>query len=428
MLELSMGTRPSNNPSPRLAYLAYVVREAQNAHLATKSLDEVRSRVLTHVADHNRPAPAKKAPMRASLAFASVALALLALILMRSPNETLTFQVDGKRIDEGSWIAPEGQAPSALQFSDGTQVTVEASSRVHVADVKRSGARVKLERGTLKVAVTHNSDTAWHFIGGPYDVLVTGTKFDMVWDPSTQHLRVAMKEGSVRVTGPDGPRTVVAGQTLDAAAREGTTSVKVESSAAQPNEPSSSPAPSPTASSEPTAPATHPSSAKASPSSDAAQNDEVSWRKLAASGKYRDALEAAEAAGFTSQCETGTASDLLALGDAARYVGNASRANDAYTALRRRFPSSHHASTAAFMLGKLAFDQKGSFGSSVSWFEAYLRERPNGALAREALGRLMEAKSRAGDRAGAQEAARRYLERYPSGPRADLAQRLNAAD
>jgi len=53
-----------------------------------------------------------------------------------------------------------------------------------------------------------------------------------------------------------------------------------------------------------------------------------------------------------------------------------------------------------------------------------LRERPGGPLAREALGRLLELRHAAGESAQTREVANRYLERYPNGPHASLAQRL----
>jgi hypothetical protein len=81
---------------------------------------------------------------------------------------------------------------------------------------------------------------------------------------------------------------------------------------------------------------------------------------------------------------------------------------------------------AAFALGRIAFDQRADFGGATRWFRTYLAEQPEGRLARDALGRLMEARSRVGDAAGAQVEARKYLDRYPSGPHAEMARRLTA--
>jgi outer membrane protein assembly factor BamD (BamD/ComL family) len=70
----------------------------------------------------------------------------------------------------------------------------------------------------------------------------------------------------------------------------------------------------------------------------------------------------------------------------------------------------------AFLLGRSA-----SGVQAAEWFSTYLKEQPGGALAREALGRLIEAYQAAGDRVSARAAAERYLKSYPDGPHATLA-------
>jgi outer membrane protein assembly factor BamD (BamD/ComL family) len=51
-------------------------------------------------------------------------------------------------------------------------------------------------------------------------------------------------------------------------------------------------------------------------------------------------------------------------------------------------------------------------------------ESPGGPLAREAAGRQIDARERAGDHAAARDAAASYIKRFPSGPYAGLAQLL----
>jgi len=75
------------------------------------------------------------------------------------------------------------------------------------------------------------------------------------------------------------------------------------------------------------------------------------------------------------------------------------------------------------LLGKIAADQQASYGEAVTWFETYLREEPGGALAEQALGRLLEIKKRS-DPSSAKAVAARYLERYPKGAYAALAKSL----
>jgi TolA-binding protein len=111
------------------------------------------------------------------------------------------------------------------------------------------------------------------------------------------------------------------------------------------------------------------------------------------------------------------------LADVARYAGDIARAKKAWLTLRTRFPADSRSGSAAFFLGRTAFDE-GAFADAEHWFGISLRESPSGALARDAAGRLIEACQRAGDVEAAQQAARRYLSEYPTGPYARLAESI----
>ena len=112
------------------------------------------------------------------------------------------------------------------------------------------------------------------------------------------------------------------------------------------------------------------------------------------------------------------------LGDTARFAGAGGRAAQALQGLRRRFPGDSRAAPAAFHLGRLAFDARGAYADAARWFAIYLAEQPGGGFAREAAGRLIEARERAGDLPGARDAARDYLSRHPAGPHAGKARDL----
>ncbi|XXY29057.1 FecR domain-containing protein [Sorangium sp. So ce233] len=150
------------------------------------------------------------------------------------------------------------------------------------------------------------------------------------------------------------------------------------------------------------------------------------WRALALDARYKDALAAAEREGFDALCAAASAGDLHALGDAARLGGSSARAVQAFTALRRRFPGSPDAASAAFLLGRIAQDQSNDPAGAARWFTRYLSELPGGAFAADAAGRLVEAEDRRGDEAGARRAAERYLAAYPNGSHAPYARRLLA--
>lgn len=153
--------------------------------------------------------------------------------------------------------------------------------------------------------------------------------------------------------------------------------------------------------------------------------DLAPFRALARANQYRDALAEAERIGIHSLCSEGDSVDLLLLGDVARLAGNVAVAQTAYLTVRRRF-GGIPAAQSAFMLGRIAHDQRGAFAESAEYFATYLREAPGGAFAREAASRLVESRTHAGDRDGAKAAAAQYLVWYPTGPYANKARELVA--
>lgn len=149
-----------------------------------------------------------------------------------------------------------------------------------------------------------------------------------------------------------------------------------------------------------------------------------SWRELSAAGKFKEAIEAADREGFLRICAEGSSADLRDLADSARLSGDSARSIVALTTLRRRFPGDDQAAESAFLLGVIAAGAGGGHGEALQWFTTYLSERPRGRLAREAAGRLIEAHEKSGNRAAAQESARRYLRDYPGGPHAEMAKAI----
>jgi TolA-binding protein len=384
------------------------------------------------------------------VAFAAALAAAVAFLLLRPAS--MTFQVaDGERGTVGGWLAapPGGELP--LSFSDGTSVRLDREARARVARIDEKGAQLVLESGRARASVIHREDTRWDVDVGPYQVRVTGTRFDVSWDPTVEVFLLVLEEGSVRVTGPllgDG-LAVVAGQTVRAAVKEQRLEISAggkpiaAAPAADPSQPAPAldpatappPAPAPSGDTPPATAAAEPEpidlddpaallpSGRANPPSASGPRVPV-WRQLAAAGKYKEALAAVEKLGFDEVCATGSPGDLMTLSDAARLAGSGARATQALKALRERFPGDRRASMAAFVQGKIAFDQRGAYADAARWFETYLREQPAGPVAREAAGRLMEARQRAGDLQGARSAAESYLKAYPMGPHAEMARKL----
>ena len=144
------------------------------------------------------------------------------------------------------------------------------------------------------------------------------------------------------------------------------------------------------------------------------------WHELLEAGSTKEALDAAEGTGAAAAASP---DQLLRLAEAALVAKRPSLARWALEALRKDHADSNQAAIASFYLGKLAM--KGGKGSdAIAAFEAYLAEQPNGDLARDARGRLIEALEMRGRSAEARAAARDYLKHHPRGPHAPLARRV----
>ncbi|HEX6763980.1 MAG TPA: FecR domain-containing protein, partial [Polyangiaceae bacterium] len=379
-----------------------------------KAIDEARRGFL-------HAPPARSAARRrwsfALAAAVSVAITLVVAFALR--DERLTFTANGKNGGVDTWLSANTRAVD-VKFSDGTELRLESTSRARVVDVTRDGARIALENGTLRANVVHTGHGAWFLSAGPITVRVTGTRFEMQWTPVREEFTISVSEGSVRVSGSSvaTEQPVNAGERLFVFLAEGRYELTNGRASARPTE-----MPTPPTREQPSEPDEAPRP-PASVDVDHGNSIASEWKDLLKRGELRAAFASAEHAGFGKVCDTASAAELLALGDAARVSSRTDRVSEALLSLRRRFPRDPRSAAAAFTLGKVAFDQKRSFPEAEKWFATCIREQPNGSLAREAAGRRMEALRALGDRTATGLAAREYLERYPGGPHAELARSL----
>jgi transmembrane sensor len=349
------------------------------------------------------PPLARRRPIaRWSLAAVAAARGRAARVVVLArprPPPPLTFSVSGEAAASGAWISAEASSVTAVRFSDGSVFAFRDDARARVESVTPDGAHIVMERGAVSADVVHRATSRWSVLAGPYEVHVTGTQFDVTWDAASARLEVHVTRGSVRVSGGGlAPRDVRTGEVFtyppvpEPHAAAGTAAVLPPDVAASVSAPS------------PTAP--------------------PRWRELAAAGRFSDAIDAVQRSGVDAVIARSGPADLLALADAARFSSHAEIAERGLLALRRRYPRDARAARAAFDLGRLAFDQRHDYAGAASWFATYLGEDPGGTFDREAAGRLIEARQRAGDEAGSRAAAKEYLRRYPNGPHAPLAKSL----
>jgi len=351
----------------------------------------------------------------AALAAAAVVL-LVALSLSVVRSRPLTFTVEGAPASPGAFVFAPDSANIAVRFSDGTNLSIEPSARARIAAVDANGARVFVEVGTIEVAVVHRIRSNWHFVAGPFDVLVTGTAFRVEWDPVKTRFTLTMRDGHVVVSGGiagtgqavDAGEVLIADVSMGRLERRALLALPAAVSAASVEAPPAI-APSQNVSA-------HPPRAPSI----------AAWRTLAAEARFVEALAAAEKLGFSTLCATSPPGELYQLGDVARLARSPARATEAFITLRKRFPQDNRAADAAFALGRVSFDARAAYVDAATWFETYLREQPSGPFAREASGRVIEAHHRAGASARARLAAQRYLAAYPEGPHAQLAKSVLA--
>jgi len=329
---------------------------------------------------------------------ASAATAAAALWMWTRPP---TFDIgEARRGTLGDVVeAPDGRVVP-VSFSDGSTLLLRDGGRIRVLSLNTAAARVLVEDGVVEAAIVHRQlrTTRWELEVGLYRVTVTGTKFRVAFRAGERSLRVSTEVGSVVVSGGclAAPATVSAGESL---------------------EPSCAPREAPAADEAAIVPPAPPSQPDATPALKTNQQVPVDrWRQLLSAGRLLDGLRAAERASFEQVCRVATEKELLALADAGRFFGPPKRAVAALTALRQRFPGSPDAGTAAFTLGRIAFESDHAYGKAADWFETYMHEQPRGPLMGDAFGRLMEARLHSGDGAGARASAQQYLRRFPGGP------------
>lgn len=371
----------------------------------------------------------RTSPFFWGLAFAScLALGLLTYFVARPSTELeVVARIDGSESSiVGRWVKT-GEETRQVHFADGSQLALFPNTEVKVESASHEQTRVRLGEGRTHVHVIHNKATDYRFEAGPFEVRVTGTKFDLAWQSKEKHLELVLLEGGVLVTGPglEAPRKVGPGEFLQLDALEGRTDevlregaragdgdARLPAVASEPSLEISGEASVPTR--EPREQALGPASAEQKgseqqPEAAPASVERASWQALLESGQRGAAVRAAEARGAASALSAASTSSLFALAQAARLEGSPRFARELLLGLRE---TRGERGQTAFYLGKIEYDQLGKKAEAKKWFETYLREAPTGTFAEQAWARLFEL---AGSGEQGRKLAREYLERYPSG-------------
>jgi transmembrane sensor len=142
----------------------------------------------------------------------------------------------------------------------------------------------------------------------------------------------------------------------------------------------------------------------------------VPWRELAREHKYSEAYEKLSAPGVEEAARSlTTIDDLLQLADVARLSGHPVDAIAPLERASREFPSDRRAGVAAYTRARVLADDLHRVAPAAEAFAEAIRLGVPEALLETAHLRLVETRRDAGDRAGAEEAAARYEQRFPAG-------------
>lgn len=399
--------------------LARVIRETSK-ELGTppKTVENARARALrTWSARETRPFTRRYGIV--ACAFAAVAIGVATFVF---PYHTAITYVVGSTETPGSigtWIAAAAEG-TELHFSEGTRMMLLRETRARVAHADERGARVVLERGSLKADVVHASaSTSWDIGAGPFEIHVVGTAFDVTWDPARETFVLVMREGRVLVQGPflgEG-RALERGEELrvDVAERRSATRQTLADAPIEPP-----PAEKPGIAAGEEAAETIDEPALEPPLKAPAAMPVPLWRQLASQGKHDEAMAALEREGLDRVLANASVDILFEIANEARFAKQYARAEEILLQARRKGAGGR----SAFLLGKIAMDHRHAPQDAISWFKTYLAEVPSGGLAEQALARLLELQQTTKDATGARQTAEEYLSRFPDGSHADLARTL----
>ncbi len=343
----------------------------------------------------------------------------------RPGEEPIEYRVAGNSMPSpvGTYVAPASRQPLALRFSEGSVVELEPGARARVARTTTHGATVLIESGGAQVNVVHRPATDWTILAGPYTVRVTGTAFDLDFDAASQRFELKMQSGVVSVDGPglSHPVQVEHDQKFVHYVGDPNFERKETQDSVEVGKPAS---PNTSAADVGTGAEASMQRRLTSVYGDVGRESTVrtGWAADVARGEYAAVLRKAKEKGWAQVLEEANTQDLMAVANAARFLGRTDSSREALQALRRRFKGTYAAQSATYLLGRIT--EPSSTKEAVSFYLQYEREAPNGPLVAEAVGRRLLLLQATGDRSGTERLARDYVARFPDGPYAGVARKI----
>ena len=375
-----------------------------------------RLRIVPFDRSRLRPGPL----LGAGLAFATVLAVAVYLLDLGPRNGVVTLAPAASiwldtKASEGQYKMPDG---STVKLEAGSKGRYSQESGVAVFDLHRG-------RGYFDVAKRPNQD--WTVVAGPYRVHVVGTRFSVRYAREGD-LDVWVQEGRVAVHVPQRADQVILEPGDELSVHEGrlTLLARGEHDDSTRNAKAAPVVPDDLARPGVTGDLAQPRNASGAgkPSRPKRGDDATQqWHALYELGQYREALRVAKEQGFEQLTRTLSAHRLIQLSDAARLSGDTGAALLALRALEVRFPGSAAATDGTFLIGRL-HAQRGESAAAIRRLTDYLQKGEHARYSLEAIGRLMELHSRAGNSGQARSLASRYLARAPAGPYQRLAESI----
>jgi hypothetical protein len=138
---------------------------------------------------------------RPRLLFLLPAAATLAAALAVTSQLSLHYRLDNCQTNAGKIVVGPSN-DGTVEFEDGSRFVLARGTQ---ADLQtrafRRGAQLRLHRGHTTVSIVHRFAGRWDVVAGDFDVHVTGTRFEVDWQPDHSRFDVLVREGEVRVSG-----------------------------------------------------------------------------------------------------------------------------------------------------------------------------------------------------------------------------------
>ena len=114
-------------------------------------------------------------------------------------SEPLAARIAGSYFTSGDvWLAVPQSRHLSLSFSDGTHAELAPGSEARLNSVSEHGPELEIRRERGSFSVTPIPNAPWRVKAGPFAVRVTGTRFDLTWDPAQDLLEVVLFDCQAR--------------------------------------------------------------------------------------------------------------------------------------------------------------------------------------------------------------------------------------